>query len=345
MAKSKPPSISPYNRGEFPQAENDNATTSFISKGYKVTVTRPSPGVQYITTFDPKTGATNWMVVMDSGANFRITESGDIALIGAKPNGAACGGKFIQKTPGDEIKKIDGKSHTEIGGDKTSGDNSKNEDGKEDSPAYSLKVYGNAYIESQGGHLSMRGQNVTVNAVSVLALKSDKDILLQAGENGGKITMNAGTVETNCAFIRDNVSGGIYKNVPSGEETTTSLDPRSSVNIVSSGSIQHSILGDLKLFVTGKTKFDFLGGKTVTGIDDLKTQVAGLQMNVASLGSEALNIETAQDVTLNALNTRVTSGATTTVSSVTNTDITAGGILNLTATGNTNIKGLIINLN
>lgn len=329
MAKSKAPTVDPSGRGPFPQAENENATSSFVSNGYKVTVTRPSPGVQYITTFDPKTGATNWMVVMDTGANFRITESGDIVLIGAKPNGAACGGKFIQKTPGDEIKKIDGKSHTEIGGDKTSGDNTTNEPNSEDSPAYSLKVYGNAYIESQGGHMSLRGTNVTVNAVSVLALKSDKDILLQAGENGGKITMNAGTVETNCAFIRDNVSGGIYKSVPSGEETTTSLDPRSSVNIVSSGSIQHKILGDLKLQVTGKTKFDLLGGVTPTGFDDMKAQVPGFQLNVATAGTEAMNIKTAQDVAMNALNTRVTSGAITSITSI----------------GNTNIKGAIINLN
>jgi hypothetical protein len=269
------------------------------------------------------------MVVMDTGANFRITESGDIVLIGAKPNGAACGGKFIQKTPGDEIKKIDGKSHTEVGGDKTSGDNTTKKPNSEDSPAYSLKVYGNAYIESQGGHLSMRGTNVTVNAVSVLALKSDKDIILQAGEKGGKITMNAGTVETNCAFIRDNVSGGIYKSVPSGEETTTSLDPRSSVNIVSNGSIQHKILGDLKLQVVGKTKFDFLGTPSLVGFEDLKSQVPGLQLNVASVGTEALNIQTAQDVKMNALNTTITSGATTSITSI----------------GNTNIKGIIINLN
>jgi hypothetical protein len=329
MAKSKAPTVDPSGRGPFPQAENENATSSFTSGGYKVTVTRPSPGVQYITTYDPKTGATNWMVVMDSGANFRITESGDIVMIGAKPNAAACGGKFIQKTPGDEIKKIDGKSHTEIGGDKTSGDNTTNEPNSEDSPAYSLKVYGNAYIESQGGHLSMRGTNVTVNAVSVLALKSDKDILLQAGENGGKITMNAGTVETNCAFIRDNVSGGIYKSVPSGEETTTSIDPRSSVNIVSSGSIQHKILGDLKLQVTGKTKFDLLGTVSPTGFDDMKAQVSGFQVNVATSGTEAMNIKSAQDVTLNALNTRITSGAITSITSV----------------GNTDIKGAIINLN
>jgi len=331
MAKSKAPTVDPSGRGFFPQAENENATSSFVSNGYKVTVTRPSPGVQYITTFDPKTGATNWMVVMDSGANFRITESGDIVMIGAKPNAAACGGKFIQKTPGDEIKKIDGKSHTEIGGAKTSGDNTTKDDkNSEDSPAYSLKVYGNAYIESQGGHLSLRGTNVTVNAVSVLSLKSDKDILLQAGENGGKITMNAGTVETNCAFIRDNVSGGIYKSVPSGEETTTSLDPRSSVNIVSTGSIQHKILGDLKLEVLGKTKFDFLGIPSLVGFDDLKSQVPGLQLNVASVGTEALNIQTAQDIKMNALNTTVTSGLVTSITSV---------------GGNTNIKGLIINLN
>jgi len=141
MAKSKAPTVDPSGRGFFPQAENENETSSFVSNGYKVTVTRPSPGVQYITTFNPKTGATNWMVVMDSGANFRITESGDIVMIGAKPNAAACGGKFIQKTPGDEIKKIDGKSHTEIGGAKTSGDNTTKDDkNSEDSPAYSLKV-------------------------------------------------------------------------------------------------------------------------------------------------------------------------------------------------------------
>ena len=331
MATSKPPTLDPFGKGFFPKEENENATSSFVSNGYKVTVTRPSPGVQYITTFDPKTGATNWMVVMDSGANIRISESGDIVLIGAKPNSAACGGKFIQKTPGDEIRKVDGKSHTEIGGAKTSGDNTtKNDANSEDSPAYSLKVYGNAYIESQGGHMSLRGTNVTVNAVSVLALKSDKDILLQAGENGGKITMNAGTVETNCAFIRDNVSGGIYKSVPSGEETTTSLDPRSSVNIVSSGSIQHKILGDLKLEVLGKTKFDFIGTPSLVGFDDLKSQVPGLQLNVASVGTEALNIQTAQDIKMNALNTTVTSGLVTSITSV---------------GGNTNIKGLIINLN
>jgi hypothetical protein len=331
MARDAGPYINPFNAGDFPQAGNDNATSSFVSNGYKVTVTRPSPGVQYITTFDPKTGATNWMVVMDTGANFRITESGDIVLIGAKPNGAACGGKFIQKTPGDEIKKIDGKSHTEIGGNKTAGDGGDDTQGEE-GPAYSLKVYGNAYIESQGGHLSMRGETVTLNAVSVLSMKSDKDIILQAGENGGKITMNAGTVETNCAFIKDNVSGGIYKSVPSGEETTTSIDPRSTVNIVSSGNIQHKILGDLKLQVMGKTKMDLLGGKTATGFDDLKEQVQGLQMNVATAGSEAISVKTAQDMSVNALNAKLTSGATTNITSVGSVTIKSSGIVDIDGT-------------
>lgn len=298
MSLNTAPNVNPSGKGSFPTNTNDSATSSFTANGYKVTITRPSPGVQYITTFDPKTGATNWMVVMDSGANIRVTESGDIALIGAKPNSAACGGKFIQKTPGDEIKKIDGKSHTEIGGDKSAGDDS--DESGEDSPAYSLKVYGNAYVESQGGHLSMRGENVSINAISVLALKSDKDILLQAGENGGKITMNSGTTELNTGFFNQNVSGGIYKTVPSGEETTTSLDPRSSVNVVSSGNIQHKILGDYKLEVVSKANMKILGKVNPTGWDDLKAQQEGLKMSVTTTGAYAIGVETPQGIDVKA---------------------------------------------
>ena len=298
MSLDTAPDKNPSGGGSFPTNTNDSQTSSFTANGYKVTITRPSPGVQYITTFDPKTGATNWMVVMDSGANVRVTESGDIALIGAKPNSAACGGKFIQKTPGDEIKKIDGKSHTEIGGDKGAGDDS--DDSGEDGPAYSLKVYGNAYIESQGGHLSMRGENVSVNAVSVLALKSDKDVLIQAGENGGKITMNSGTTELNTGFFNQNITGGIYKTVPSGEETTTSLDPRSSVNVVSSGNIQHKILGDYKLEVVSKANMKVLGKINPVGWDDLKAQQEGLKMSVTTTGAYAIGVETPQGIDVKA---------------------------------------------
>lgn len=328
MSLNTAPNVNPSGKGSFPTNTNDSATSSFTANGYKVTITRPSPGVQYITTFDPKTGATNWMVVMDSGANIRVTESGDIALIGAKPNAAACGGKFIQKTPGDEIKKIDGKSHTEIGGDKSAGDDS--DESGEDSPAYSLKVYGNAYVESQGGHLSMRGENVSINAISVLALKSDKDILLQAGENGGKITMNSGTTELNTGFFNQNISGGIYKTVPSGEETTTSLDPRSSVNVVSSGNIQHKILGDYKLEVVSKANMKILGKVNPTGWDDLKAQQEGLKMSVTTTGAYAIGVETPQGIDVKA-------------GPIIN--ILGSGIISAKASGVVLVKGSVILLN
>lgn len=328
MSLDSAPNKNPSGNGSFPTNTNNSETSTFTANGYKVTISRPSPGVQHITTFDPKTGATNWMVVMDSGANIRVTESGDIALIGAKPNSAACGGKFIQKTPGDEIKKIDGKSHTEIGGDKTAGDDS--DDSGEDGPAYSLKVYGNAYVESQGGHLSMRGENVSISAISVLALKSDKDILLQAGENGGKITMNSGTTELNTGFFNQNVTGGIYKTVPSGEETTTSLDPRSSVNIVSSGNIQHKILGDHKLEIVSKANVKVLGKINQSGFDDLKAQQEGLKMSVTTTGANAIAVETPQGIDVKA-------GPLI--------NILGGGIITAKASGVVMVKGSVILLN
>lgn len=328
MSLDTAPDKNPSGKGSFPTNTNDAQTSSFTANGYKVTITRPSPGAQYITTFDPKTGATNWMVVMDSGANIRITESGDIALIGAKPNSAACGGKFIQKTPGDEIKKIDGKSHTEVGGDKGSGDDS--DDSGEDGPAYSLKVYGNAYIESQGGHLSMRGENVSVNAVSVLALKSDKDILLQAGEQGGKITMNSGTTEINTGFFNQNITGGIYKTVPSGEETTTQLDPRSTVNVVSTGNVQHKVLGDYKLEIVSKANTKILGKVNPVGFDELKAQLEGLTMQVTTTGAYAIKVETPQGIDIKA-------GPLV--------NILAGGIVSAKAAGVVLIKGSVILLN
>ena len=75
-----------------------------------------------------------------------------------------------------------------------------------------------------------------------------------------------------------------------------------------------------------------LGGKTATGFDDLKEQVQGLQMNVATAGSEAISVKTAQDMSVNALNAKLTSGATTNITSVRSVTIKSSGIVDIDGT-------------
>jgi hypothetical protein len=141
-------------------------------------------------------------------------------------------------------------------------------------PAYSLKVYGPCYIEAIGGDVAIKGDNITLNASSTLNLKSNKDINIQAGENGGKISMYGGSFDLNTAFFNKKLTGGEYSE-GSGEFAVDQNKPGASVNINTPGGVNYTVNGDYTVGVTGDYKLGVSGNSAINVKKDFALEVKG----------------------------------------------------------------------
>lgn len=252
---------------------------------------------------------SNGIALYNGKAAFHIDNNNNITLAAGPPGQSGCGGKMIENV---QSKLTKAKSVTiEVTGRDDGGtvDKKQNADGNvEEStlPAYSLKVYGPCYIEAIGGDVAIKGDNITLNASSTLNLKSNKDINIQAGENGGKISMYGGTFDLNTAFFNKKLSGGEYSD-GSGEFAVEQKKPGASVNIDTPGSVKYTVNGDYTVGVTGDYKLGVTGnfstsvtkdyalevkgkyGEVITG--KMKTEVQGVDGKPASAQQENYVIE------------------------------------------------------
>lgn len=186
--------------------------------------------------------AAEWAFHVDNTNNFIFTA--------APPSQGGCGGKMIQKSEA-EVHKT-GSISTHVTGRIDDGvTKSSVKDGKveEDKlPAYSLKVEGDVLIECVGGESIIKGDSITLNALSTLNLKSGKDINIEAGGGSGGLNINAGKVKMDAAFFDKQISGR-ESTTGAGEVDIEQTKPGATTNISTSGSINYTVNGNYTLGV------------------------------------------------------------------------------------------------
>jgi hypothetical protein len=234
-----------------------------------------------ITAYKFSDGSQGWALYNGKTA-FHIDNNNNITFSAGEPSQSGCGGKVVINSK-SQLQKAESIA-IEVTGRDDGGtiDKTTDEDGnveEKNLPSYSLKVYGPVKIEAVGGDCSVKGDNVTVNAGSVLALKSNKDIILQAGEKGGKISMFAGAIEMDASFFNKKITGGDYTE-GAGEVKVTQNKAGSSVTYETPGSVLYVVNGDYSVNVKGTYKTDVKDNYIINVDKDWGAKVLGDYANV-----------------------------------------------------------------
>lgn len=211
-------------------------------------------GAASIASYKFEDGSDGFAIFSKSWA-FHVDNNNNFIFTAGPPSQGGCGGKMIQKS--EAIVQRTGSVSTHVTGRKDDGVTKQEvkDGGVEESklPAYSLKVEGDILLESVGGEIAIKGDNITLNALNTLNLKSGKDINIQAGDQSGKISMNCSKFDLNAAFFNKNISGGEYSK-GSGETQVEQYNPGATTEVSTPGSIKYTVNGDYEVGVTGDYK-------------------------------------------------------------------------------------------
>jgi len=202
--------------------------------------------------------------------------------------------------------------------------------GGENKEAWNVLAEGDVVHEARGSEYTIRANKITLIAEEELSIQGHGGVKIQAGQSGkGTIDMVCGTL-TQRAINYEEVIEGQRKTTGVSEQSTEQFDPRASVNIVSAGSINHKILGDLQEQIGGAYHVDVLGKKVPGGLLSGQSAVNTHQIRTLVGNSEIQSV-----------------AGKTTVSAQTGVDIkTTTGNIDISAiAGNVDINGLLILLN
>ena len=194
-----------------------------------------------ITLYTDKWGAS----LQDKleGHGIHIQRNGDIALLSGKGGkGKACGGRMLVNTAGGQLIK----SGTTVAQYTASKNNPSNGEGSgsndDESTAYSGMYWG-AKTEEVKGTYTVNAQHIELVA-DTISLKGESKIIIETPE----LIQNIDSAESKIVTEKKDVTSS---NTEVKEETTSTYDPRGSKNIVTTGHLNHSILGDYALQVDG----------------------------------------------------------------------------------------------
>lgn len=213
--------------------------------------------------FDPDSPTASFFVTNGVGA-FQIGENGNLSFTTGTPGDVGCGGKILMKS--DSHTQKTGSMTIEVEGRPEDGKtgSKKNEDGsitEEKLPAYSLKAYGDIFIESVGGETVIKADHITLNAISTLNLNSSADVNITAGDGKGRINFHGERFKFNGAFLEKNLSGGEYS-TGAGEVQVDQYNPAASTVVNTPGDVQYTVNGDYTVGVTKNYKLGVTGNYT-----------------------------------------------------------------------------------
>ena len=220
--------------------ENNNEDGSSAEENLRTEYTVLVNG-ERITLYTDKWGAS----LQDKleGHGIHIQRNGDIALLSGKGGkGKACGGRMLVNTAGGQLIKS-GATTAEYSGSKNSAVEGKgSSSNSENSTAYSGMYWGDKTEEIKGTH-TVNAQHIELVA-DTISLKADSKIIIETPE----LIQNIDSAESKIVTEKKDVTSS---NTEVKEETTSTFDPRGSKNIVTTGHLNHSILGDYALQVDG----------------------------------------------------------------------------------------------
>jgi hypothetical protein len=217
---------------------------------------------------------TSGYILTNGTSIFHFDTAGNIILSTGKPAQAGCGGKVIIRAEDKQEKAKTTSIHITGNDDqKTRKPDGSGGETVEEYPPYSLFVEGDIAIESQGGEVAIKGDNITLNATNVLTLRAGEAINLEAGQGGGKVNVLAGDYNINASFSNNTITGGHYID-NTGETTvnqvvpgtTTSINTLGGVNYLVRGAYNVGILGDYNVAAKGNILFGSLTGGLGTRI-------------------------------------------------------------------------------
>jgi hypothetical protein len=184
-----------------------------------------------------------------------LDSEGTIRLITGihDPNRGAASGKLLIKTQGQQqMHKEPSVIQYNAGG--------------ENKEALNVLCYGDVVTEARGSEYTVRATKITFIADEELTLMGQGGVKIQAGQSGkGTIDMVCGSLNQRTVNYKEVITGQ-KKTEGVSEESVVQFDPRASVNIVSAGSINHKIIGDMQQQVGGAFHMDILGKKIPGGL-------------------------------------------------------------------------------
>ena len=229
--------------------ENTNTDGSKAEENLRTEYTVLVNG-ERITLYTDKWGAS----LQDKleGHGIHIQRNGDLALLSGKGGkGKACGGRMLVNTAGGQLIKS-GATTAEYTGSSTNaveGEGSSNNG--DENTAYSGTYWG-AKTEEVKGTYTVNAQHIELVA-DTITLKGESKIIIETPE----LVQNIDSAETKIVTEQKEVDS---VNVEVKEETTSTFDPRGSKNIVTTGHLNHNILGDYALQVNGYMDLQVMGG-------------------------------------------------------------------------------------
>ena len=225
----------------------------FCNDDFHVIATKHGWTMGSYTNSDGTTG----FILSNGQSMFHFDVNGNIILATGKPGQSGCGGKVVIHAK-DHHEQTDTYNLHVRGNDdeaeKLAGA-SEGSDVKK-TPAYSIYVEGDVAIESQGGDMGIKGDNITLNAVNNLTLRAGESINLEAGEGQGKINMVGTDINADSSFTRFTTSGGFYVD-GSGEFSVNQKDqPGASTGFNTTGDINHVVSGNYYMRARGNYQVD-----------------------------------------------------------------------------------------
>lgn len=261
-----------------PEGADNLEEGQFCNDDFHVIATKHGWTMGSYTNSDGTTG----FILSNGQSMIHFDINGNIILATGKPGQSGCGGKVVihsnnhHESTGSYNLHVKGNDEeAEKEGSAAAGGDTKK------TPAYSIYVEGDVALESQGGDVGIKGDNITLNAVNNLVLRSGENITLEAGEGQGKISMVATDIEADSSFARFTTSGGFYVD-GTGEFAVNQKDKvGASASINTIGDINHVVegkymmksSGDMQLeTTTGHLLFKAVRGGTATIVNGSSTE-------------------------------------------------------------------------
>lgn len=294
-------------------------------------------------------GPSDGSVVLDHKGNVKL-------LTGEKTTERGPGsGKLMVKTWGQQ----------QLHQDRT--DIQYNSADDEEAVALNVLTYGDTVEENRGSERVVKANKIVLSADSELVLKANNVIIQSGDSGGGKITMSAGLIETNCTSSIENVSGQkLIQNF--AEFTLLSLNPSGTFNTLIAGHYSSKIGGSYRQYVKGSYEQIIVGKSLIPTLNPYKVNVlrGSIAFNSIKGGfninaTRNINIQTFKDVKIHPIKKLTLRSYRISEQSMRSHDIrgvgrvnlkssryinlTAGGGVGIRSTGRVRVKGSVIFLN
>ena len=215
----------------------------------------------------PVTGASSGHIAMDSIGRIKV-------ITGDRTDNSPVSGQLQVKTFG-QIQQHMEASYIEYNA---------GQDDKEF--ALNVKAYGKVTEECIGHQRTIRGTKVVISADDLLVIKG-QNVRIQAQ---GEIQL-AGSAMTKVLVNDKSIILGQKMTFGAGEETSMQFDPRANISVVSTGHVNHRILGDYNLETGGVMHMKGAGGTFAAPLITDNRQF-GLRMNTLTKSFYGGNVST-----------------------------------------------------